>query len=134
MSLMMAMMTRNPVSRFCFAVECPFLETRTNTRLTERNSQLQMKSAYELAMERLQKQAPEVKLTDAQRAKLGELDVLYKAKRAEREVFLRGEIAKAEARGDGEALESLQKQLAHDLRRIEEELETKKEKVRSGGK
>jgi hypothetical protein len=91
-----------------------------------------MKSAYELAMERLQKQSPEVKLTDAKRAKLGELDTLYKAKRAEREVFLRGEIAKAEAQGDGEACQQLQKQLAHDLRRLEEELESKKDKVRNG--
>ncbi len=92
-----------------------------------------MKSAYELAMERLQKQAPEKKITDTQRTKLGELDALYKAKRAEREVFLRGEIAKAEAQGDGEAYQQLQKQLAHDLRRLEEELEAKKEKVRGGG-
>jgi stress response protein YsnF len=93
-----------------------------------------MKSAYELAMERLQKQSPEVKLSDAKRKQLGELDSLYKAKRAEREVFLRGEIAKAEAQGDGEAYAQLQKQLSHDLRRLEEELEAKKEKVRSGGR
>src|SRR5436190_1292320 len=114
----------------CRRIDDP--RSRTHTRPISPNSQLQMKSAYELAMERLQKQSPEKKITDAQRAKLSELDALYKAKRAEREVFLKGEITKAEAQGDGEAIGHLQKQLAHDLRRLEEELETKKEKVRGG--
>ncbi len=91
-----------------------------------------MKSAYELAMERLQKQAPAARLTDKQKTKLSELDTLYKAKRAEREVFLRGEIAKAAAKGDGQAYEELQQQLSRDLRRLDEELESKKEKVRAG--
>lgn len=90
-----------------------------------------MKSAYELAMERLQKQAPATRLTDEQKTRLSELDGLYKAKRAEREVFLQGEIAKAQARGDGQALEELQQQLSRDLRRLEDELESKKEKVRT---
>jgi stress response protein YsnF len=91
-----------------------------------------MKSAYELAMERLQKQAPAARLTDEQKAKLADLDTVYKAKRAEREVFLRGEIAKAQAQGDGQAYEELQQQLSRDLRRLDEELEAKKEKVRAG--
>jgi hypothetical protein len=91
-----------------------------------------MKSAYELAMERLQKQAPATQITEKQKKKLAELDDLYKAKRAEREVFLEGEIAKARAQGDGQAYEQLQQQLRHDLRRLEEELEAKKEKVRAG--
>lgn len=91
-----------------------------------------MKSAYELAMERLQKQAPATKITTEQKSKLGELDVLYKAKRAERELFLKGEIAKAAAKGDAQEYEELQQQLTRDLRRLDEELETKKEKVREG--
>jgi hypothetical protein len=91
-----------------------------------------MKSAYELAMERLQKQAPATKITEKQRTQLADLDALYKAKKAEREVFLKGEIAKARATGDAEAFEQLQKQLSHDLRRLDDELESKKEKVRQG--
>ena len=39
-----------------------------------------MKSAYELAMERLNQQAPSVKLTAEQKAKLADLDSLYKSK------------------------------------------------------
>lgn len=91
-----------------------------------------MKSAYELAMERLQKQSPVTKITAEQKAELARLDTLYKAKKAERELFLRGEIAKAQAQGDANSADELQQQLSRDLRRIEDELEGKKEKVRAG--
>ena len=56
-----------------------------------------MKSAYELAMERLQQQAPTVKLTAEQKAQIAEIDTLYRAKTAEREVFLKDQIAKLES-------------------------------------
>ena len=55
-----------------------------------------MKSAYELAMERLEKQSPTAKLTEAQKAEITEQESLFKAKKAEKELFLQGEIAKAE--------------------------------------
>ena len=93
-----------------------------------------MKSAYELAMERLEKQSPTAKLTEAQKAQITELESLNKAKKAEKELFLHGEIAKAEAAGDGEAFEQLNKQLVHELRKLDEDLEAKKEKVRGGKK
>ena len=93
-----------------------------------------MKSAYELAMERLEKQSPTAKLTDAQKAEITELESVFKAKKAEKELFLRGEIAKAEAKSDFEAIEQLQKQLKHELSKLDEDLEKKKEKVRSGKK
>jgi len=91
-----------------------------------------MKSAYELAMERLEKDSPTAKLTAAQKAEVNELESLYKAKKAEKELFLRGEIAKAEAAGDAQAFEQLNQQLSRELRRLDEELETKKEKARKG--
>jgi len=93
-----------------------------------------MKSAYDLAMERLQKQSPVTKITAEQKAELARLDTLYKAKKAERELFLRGEIAKAQAQGDANSVDELQQQLSRDLRRIEDELEGKKEKVRAESK
>ena len=83
-------------------------------------------------MERLEKQSPTAKLTAAQKAEVKELESLCKAKKAEKELFLRGEIAKAEAAGDGEAFEQLNKQLVHELRKLDEDLEKKKEKVREG--
>jgi hypothetical protein len=93
-----------------------------------------MKSAYELAMERLNKNAPSAKLTEKQKKELSELDSLYASKIAQREIFLKGELAKAEATGDFEAIEQLQKQLASERKTLNAELEEKKEKVRSGGK
>ena len=45
-----------------------------------------MKSAYELAMERLEKQSPTEKLTEAQKAQITELESLNKAKKAEKEL------------------------------------------------
>lgn len=92
-----------------------------------------MKSAYELAMERLEKAAPAVKLTEAQRAEIAELDSLYRAKIAEKEVFLGGEIAKAKASGDYTELEALQTQLGRELRRLQNECDERKEQVRARG-
>ena len=93
-----------------------------------------MKSAYELAMERLEKQSPTAKLNDAQKAQITELESLNKAKKAEKELFLRGEITKAEAKGDYEAFEQLNKQLKHEMQKLDEDLEKKKDKVRGGKK
>lgn len=90
-----------------------------------------MKSAYELAMERLNKTAPATKLTPEQKTELSELDSLYASKIAQREIFLKGEIAKAEMSGDYEALEQLQKQLGSERKTLQAELEEKKEKVRA---
>ncbi len=91
-----------------------------------------MKTAYELAMERLNKTAPAVKLSDEQKKKLAELDSLYAAKLAERDLFLKGEIAKAEAQGNFEAMEQLNRQWVSDRQTLQAELEEKKEQVRQG--
>jgi hypothetical protein len=89
-----------------------------------------MKSAYELAMERLNKSAPISKLTDAQKKELAELDSTYAAKIAEREIFLKGEIEKAAGKGEWENMEQFQQQLVRDRKSLQAELEEKKEKVR----
>jgi len=89
-----------------------------------------MKSAYELAMERLSKSSPTVKLTDKQKKEIAELDSKYQAKVAEREIGLKSEIAKAAAQGDYEAMEKLEQQLSAERRKLQAELEEKKEQVR----
>ena len=91
-----------------------------------------MKSAYELAMERLEKAAPTVTLTDEQKAQIAEIDSTYKAKIAEKELFLQGKIKEAGLSGAFEEVEKLEQQLATELRRLHEDCEEKKAKVREG--
>ena len=92
-----------------------------------------MKSAYELAMERLEKQSPSLKLTEDQRSQLAELDSLYKSKMAEKQLLLAGQIRQEQAAGKFSEVEKLQQQLASELRRLTEECESKKENVRRSG-
>jgi hypothetical protein len=91
---------------------------------------IRMKSAYELAMERLQKASPSLSLTEQQKKELAEIDSKYRAKIAEKELFLRDQIRKAQIEGKVDDINSLEKQLASDVRRLQEECEAKKEKLR----
>jgi len=90
-----------------------------------------MKSAYELAMERLEKASPSISLTDDQRKEIAEIDSIYRAKIAEKEVFLKDQIRKAQNAGKFDEVESLQKQLVAEIRRLREDCEEKKEKLRA---
>lgn len=92
-----------------------------------------MKSAFELAMERLAKEDPDgVKpLTDAQRAELALIDERTAAKIAEKEVFLAKQIANAKAQRDFTALDQLETQLRNERTRIREDAEFAKNKVRN---
>ena len=92
---------------------------------------MNVKSAVELAMERLEKKTPSVALTQEQKAQIADIDSTFKARIAERELFLKAEIAKASEAGNREETESLQKQLAIDIRRLQEDAEAKKEKLRA---
>jgi predicted S18 family serine protease len=90
-----------------------------------------MKSAYELAMERLQKTSPSISLTEEQKKGLADVDSKYRAKIAEKEVFLKDQIRKAQGAGKFDEAQSLEKQLASEIRRLQEECEAKKEKLRA---
>jgi hypothetical protein len=89
-----------------------------------------MKSAYELAMERLNKTSPTIKLTDKKKQQLAELDSKYAAKMAEREIFLKDQLAEAAAKGEQEAVAQLEKQLISERKSLQAELQEKKEKIR----
>ena len=91
---------------------------------------IRMKSAYELAMERLQKASPSLSLTDEQKKELAELGSKYRAKIAEKELFLKDQIRKAQTEGKADNIASLQKQLTSEVRRLQEECESRKEKLR----
>ncbi|RFC48701.1 MAG: competence protein ComEC [Verrucomicrobia bacterium] len=91
-----------------------------------------MKSAYELAMERLAKSDPAKgkPLTAAQKARLAELDRVYQGKWAEREIFLKKQLDEAYAAQKADEVQKIQQQLAHERARIDEERDEEKERVR----
>ncbi|MBC8038999.1 MAG: hypothetical protein H7Y06_00485 [Opitutaceae bacterium] len=91
-----------------------------------------MKSAYELAMERLAKSDPEggTKLTPEKKARLAEIDLIYKGKIAEREIFLKKRIDDALNEGKLAEVNKIVDQIASERARLEEEREDEKERVR----
>jgi len=88
-----------------------------------------MKSAYELAMSRLEKTAQSIELTADQKRMLAEIDSEVEARIAEQRIFIDGEIAKAFA--DEARVTELRKQLAGEIASLEEKRETKKDKIRN---
>ncbi len=92
-----------------------------------------MKSAYELAMERLGKSDPTASapLSNEQKEQLAEIDRVYKGKIAEREIFLKQKLDDAYASGKLEDIETVKKQIASERARLEEEREDEKERIRS---
>ncbi len=92
-----------------------------------------MKSAYELAMERFDDgdEGKKKPLTDEQKEQLAEIDEKFKAKIAEREIFLNGKLNEALSKGQITDAEDIKKQLASEKNRLEEDREHEKDKVRN---
>lgn len=96
-----------------------------------------LKSAYELAMERLQasdrEQGIERKeLTSEQKARIAELRQEAKAKRAEIEILRRESLAGG-AQADPAKLAEDEEHFQTDLRRVDSWLESKIAEVKDGG-
>ena len=92
-----------------------------------------MNSAYDLAMERLAKSDPSSgPLTAAQKAKLAEVDKVYKSKLAEREIFLKKQVQDAMAAQKFEEIEKIREQMGSERLRLDEEREQDKDKLRKG--
>lgn len=89
-----------------------------------------MKTAYELAMERLAKSAPQPALTEAQKKEIAEISSVYSAKLAERDIHFSAQIAQAEAVGDFEAAQILRRELGQERAKLEAEMEAKKTEIR----
>ena len=91
-----------------------------------------MKSAYELAMERLAKSDPEARrpLRPEEKKRLAEIDRLYQAKMAERDIFLKQQLNQAYAAQNAEEVGKIQREIASERTRLEEEREAEKNKVR----
>ena len=90
-----------------------------------------LKSSWELALERTGGKST-AKLTNEQKAKLAELDKVYTAKIAERELELKPKIAAAHAAGKVEDAQKLEETLRAEIAKVRAKLEDEKEKVRQG--
>jgi hypothetical protein len=91
-----------------------------------------MKSSYDLAMERLAKSDPAANtpLTPEKKSRLAEIDRVFKAKLAEREIFLKKQLDEAWSAQKAEEVEKIQKQMVSERARLDEEREEEKERVR----
>lgn len=91
-----------------------------------------MKSAYDLAMERLTKSDPAAgkPLTAEQKGRLAEIDRVFQGKLAEREIFLKKQLDDAWAAQNAEEVGKIKQQLASERARLDEEREAEKERVR----
>lgn len=94
-----------------------------------------MKSAYELAMERFERENPggSRTLSPEQKEKMAEVRKKFEAKIAEKEVFLKQQMEEARGKGDSSALEQLERQLIDERTRLREECEVEVDRVRSDG-
>lgn len=89
-----------------------------------------MKSAYELAMERLTKSAPVKKLNAQQKREIAELGSRYAAKVAEKELAATADAQAAEAAGDFDKAGVIRQRLAAERAKLQAELDAKKDAVR----
>jgi len=89
-----------------------------------------MKSAYELAMERSD-DGEGTPLTDEQKEQIAEIDSKYKAKIAERKIFIEKSVQDAMAQGQMDQVEEARQILAREIIDLEAKTEAEKEKVRN---
>ena len=91
-----------------------------------------MKSSYELAMERLGEDDKHKPLSKEQKTEIAEITSRYKAKIAERTIFLEKNITDSLASGEEEKADKIRQQIANETAALEEEADQAKEKVRKG--
>ena len=101
--------------------------------MAEKKESQSIKSAYERALERLgtDEGSPST-LSDEQKAALAEVDRETKAKIAELEIMLGQDVAGARAGGDLEKASELEADRVRRIARLNEEAETRKDKIREG--
>ena len=89
-----------------------------------------MKSACELAMERLAKESPQESITDQQKEEIAEIEKKYSSKIAEREVFLKSKIQEAVSNGEIGEAQQLEEELSREIRSLKSSSESQKNAVR----
>lgn len=88
-----------------------------------------MKSAYELAMERLEKESgPSRKLTDEQKAAIAEVDNKYEARIAEKKLEFEQRLAAAPQEAD-----AIRQEMAQAVQALEEKRDREKDEIWKAG-
>lgn len=86
-----------------------------------------MKSSFELAMERMG--GDDTPLSDEQKKQIAEIDSKYKAKVAERKIFLEKNISDLLQQEKHEEIDKLRKQVTEEIVSLENKVEKEKEKI-----
>jgi len=94
-----------------------------------------MKTAYELAMEKLRRKDAETgesrtPLDEEQKKEIGEIRTIASARLAEREILYQADLRKARGAGDPEEIKKVEEAYRKDRTRIEEDREAKIRAVR----
>lgn len=89
-----------------------------------------MKSAYERAMERHGGGEPIASLSDDQKAALAEVEDKFKAKIAEKEMFLGDLIKKASSVGNMMEVAQIEEQKRREISKLESDRDAEKDKIR----
>lgn len=89
-----------------------------------------MKSSYELAMERCGG-GDDKPLSDEQKEKIAEIETKFKAKIAERRIFLEKNLNDAKAQGNEEEIELIRRQLNDEIADLEAKADLEKDKIRN---
>lgn len=91
----------------------------------------ELKSAVELAMERLEREGMKVEeLTSRQKEEIGEIRMRFQARIEEAEFSAQSRLQEAQAKGDQEVLEKIQQDRLHEKERLRIEMERRVEEVR----
>ena len=89
-----------------------------------------MKSSYELAMERFG-DGDDKPLSDEQKEKIADIDSKYKAKIAERRIFLEKNLSDAQVQGSEEEITLIRRQLNDEIADLEDKANSEKDKIHS---
>ena len=89
-----------------------------------------MKSSYELAMERCGG-GDDKPLSDEQKEKIAEIETKFKAKIAERRIFLEKNLNDAKAQGNEEEITLIRRQLNDEIADLEAKADLEKDKIRN---
>ena len=92
-----------------------------------------MKSALELAMERLEKEGGAIRpLSDEQKARIAEVEKELKAKIAELDILTGQRLEEARAGADAERIAELEQGRQNEVARLQRQAEERKERIREG--